>query len=82
LTASCFSNSIQYNAGQHGHCSGAYWHVTLVTACLLKMSWALSVQDAGEVQQLRSALKQPGLLQAELEERAYALVLQQVSQLT
>jgi hypothetical protein len=45
------------------------------------MSWALSRQDAGEVQQLRSAPKQPGLLQAELEEQAYALVLQQVSEL-
>ncbi|WIA34370.1 hypothetical protein OEZ86_012706 [Tetradesmus obliquus] len=42
------------------------------------MSWALSGHDAEEVQQLRSALKQPGLLQAEVEEQAYALVLQQL----
>jgi hypothetical protein len=42
------------------------------------MSWALSAQNTEEVQQLHVALQQPGMLQAEVEEQAYTLVLQQV----
>jgi hypothetical protein len=46
----------------------------------VQMSWALSRQNTEVVQQLRTALQQPGMLQADVEEQAYALVLQQVRQ--
>jgi hypothetical protein len=52
-----------------------------LSICVLcvQMSWALSAQNAEDVQQLRVALQQPGMLQADVEEQAYALVIQQVS---
>ncbi|KAF6265576.1 hypothetical protein COO60DRAFT_1456951 [Scenedesmus sp. NREL 46B-D3] len=50
------------------------WHLH----ALLQMSWALSRPDAEQLQRLCRALKQPGMLQAEAEEHAYALVLRQL----
>jgi hypothetical protein len=66
-----------HSYGEADHLSKDSEKFSMCVLCV-QMSWALSAQNMEQVQQLRVALQLPGMLQAEVEEQAYALVLQQV----
>lgn len=54
-----------------------------VCACMpysVQMSWAISSNNPQLVQQLHAALRKPGVLDAELEQQAYELAMNQVGQ--